>query len=170
LGAEVGHVIILVEDRVSTLELEAAGPALARQAKARIEAGEASQIREMVNGDLSKISGATVGTAAGAGDALARSIVARAGRIVGYGVVSLLHLFNPEIIVFGGGVSTIGDLLFDPMQEAIREASIDSSYWQDLKIVMAGLGENVSLYGAGALALTKGGVENVTVVKAELDD
>ena len=170
LGAEVGHIIMLVGDRVSTLEEEAAGPALAEQAQARIAAGEASQIREMVNGDLSKITGATVGIAAQAGDPLARSIVERAGRIIGYGVVSLLHLFNPEIILFGGGVSNIGDLLFNPMNEAIREASIDSSYWQDLKIVMAGLGENVSLYGAGALALTKGGVENVTVVKAELDE
>lgn len=170
LGAEVGHIVMLVDDKVSTLEEEAAGPALAEKARARIAAGEQSQIRDMVNGDLSLITGATVGKAAEAGDPLALSIVERAGRIIGYGVVSLLHLFNPEIIVFGGGVSNLGDLLFNPMREAIREAAIDSSYWKDLKIEMAGLGENVSLYGAGALALTKGGVENVAVVKAELDE
>jgi glucokinase len=170
LGAEVGHIVMLVGDRVSSLEEEAAGPALGEQAVARINAGEPSQIRDMVGGDLSKVSGATVGQAAQEGDPLALSIVQRAGRIIGYGVVSLLHLFNPEIIVFGGGVTQTGDLLFDPMREAIHEASIDAAYWRDLKIVMARLGENVSLYGAGALALTKGGVENVASVKAELDE
>lgn len=170
LGAEVGHIVMIVDDRVSSLENEAAGPALAEQAQARIGAGEPSQILDMVDGDLTRITGATVGIAAQAGDPLARSIIQRAGRIIGYGVVSLLHLFNPEIIVFGGGVAQVGALLFDPMLEAIKEASIDDSYWRDLKIVMAGLGENVSLYGAGALALTKGGIENISRVKAELDE
>lgn len=170
LGAEIGHMVMLVGDRVSTLEKEAQGPALARQARARLEAGEESQIREMVGGDLSLITGATVGIAAEAGDPLARSIIHRAGQIVGYGVVSLLHIFNPQIVVFGGGVTKVGALLFDPMLEAIKAEARDTAYWRNLKIVMAGLGENVSLYGAGALVITKGGVENVHAVKAELQE
>lgn len=170
LGAEVGHVVLVVDGRVSSLEKEAAGPALARQARARIEAGEHSQIRDLVKGDLSLISGATVGIAAEAGDPLAVSVIQRAGRMIGYGVASLLHLFNPDIIVFGGGVTQVGDLLFDPMREGIKEGCIDSAYWRDLRIVMAALGENVSLYGAGALVVTKGGIENVIKLKRELDE
>ena len=169
LGAEVGHIVMVVDDHISTLEKEAQGPALARKARARIEAGEVSQIRDMVGGDLSLISGATVGIAAQAGDPLAVSIIQRAGRIVGYGMASLLHVFNPEILIFGGGVTQVGSLLFDPMWEGIKEGCIDVAYWRDLKVVMAGLGENVSLYGAGALVLTKGGLE-IRAVKAKLED
>jgi glucokinase len=157
LGAEVGHIVIIADGKASTLEKEAAGPALARQARRRIEAGESSSINQLVGGDLSKITGKVVGEAAGQGDPLAVSVIAYGGRIVGLGIVSLLHLFNPEIIVIGGGVSRTGDLLFNPMWDAIKEASIDRSYWENLKIVPAALGDNVSIYGAAALVLTEGG-------------
>ncbi|MCB9453423.1 MAG: ROK family protein [Anaerolineaceae bacterium] len=169
LAAEAGHVVILAGERVSTLEKEAAGPALARQARARIQAGESSVMHAMVNGNLSKIDGAVVGHAAQQGDALALDIVRYGGRIVGLGIASLLHLFNPEIVVLGGGVSQLGDLLFDPLRKAVETYTIDDAYWRDLQIVPAGLGENVSIVGAGALVATRGGVEDITEVAAKID-
>jgi glucokinase len=168
LGAEAGHIVMIVDGRVSTLEKESAGPALARKAAARMEAGEQSLMRELVKGDLSKVSGSTVGEAAKHGDVLALEIVRQGGRILGMGMTSLLHLFNPEILVFGGGVSKLGDLLFDPMREAIRETTIDTAYWRDLKIARAGLGENVGLIGAACLVPTHGGVEDIRDVRASL--
>jgi glucokinase len=168
LAAEAGHIILLADDLVSTLEKEAAGPALARKARRRIENGAKSLIQEMVNGDLDQISGATVGHAAQQGDSLALEIVRDAGRMVGLGMVSLLHLFNPEILVFGGGVSTLGDLLFDPMREAIQTYCIDTAYWRELRIVPAALGENVSVIGAASLVVTRGGVVDVAEVVTRL--
>jgi len=168
LGGEAGHLIMVVDGEVSTLEKQAAGPAIARQARARIAAGEASAIRDRVNGDLDQISGRIVGEAARAGDALALSIVVRAGRIVGYGVTSLLHTFNPEIVIFGGGVSTLGELLFAPMRAAMQETALDPEYYSDLRLALAQLGDNVSLVGAGALVLTNGGLEKVSTIKAKL--
>jgi glucokinase len=169
LGAEAGHIIMLAGDRVSTLEKEAAGPSLARKARARIEAGESSSIREIAKGDLSQISGATVGKAAQAGDPLALEIVREGGRMVGLGLVSLLHLFNPEIVVIGGGVSNLGDLLFVPMREAIQEYCIDRAYWTDLHIERAALGENVSIFGAAALVVTQGGLTDVSQAIANIE-
>jgi glucokinase len=168
LAAEAGHIILVVGDQVSSLEKEAAGPALARKARARVEKGEKSLIAEMVGGNLDQISGATVGKAAQQGDALALDIVRTAGKMVGLGMVSLLHLFNPEILVFGGGVSTLGSLLFDPMREAIQTYCIDSSYWRDLRIEPAALGENVSVIGAASLVATRGGVVDVADAIARL--
>ncbi len=166
LGAEVGHMVMLVEgERVSTLEKEAAGPALARQARARLEQGETSIIRDVVGGDLSLITGKVVGEAAMAGDPLGLSIITRAGRIVGLGITTLLHLFNPEVITIGGGVSKVGSLLFDPMREAIEQTAIDRAYWQDLRIVPAALGDNVSIYGAAALVITRGGIQDIDSVE-----
>jgi len=169
LGAEAGHIIIQSSPEQVRLELETAGPALALQAKARIEAGEQSVITDMVNGDLSQISGATVGKAAKANDRLALAVVHEAGRVLGLGMVSLLHLFNPEILVFGGGVSdNLGELLFAPMRESIQKYCIDDSYWQDLRIESAALGENVSIFGAAALVVTQGGLTDVNEAIAHL--
>ncbi len=170
LGAEAGHIIVQSTPNVSSLELEAAGPALARKAVARIEAGEITVIRDMVNGDLEKVTGATVGNAAKANDRVALEIVENAGHILGLGMVSLLHLFNPEIIVLGGGVSNnLGDLLFEPMRKSIRKYCIDESYWQDLRIELEALGENVSIFGAAALVVTQGGLTDVSEAIARLN-
>lgn len=170
LAAEAGHQQMFVDERVSTLEKEAAGPAMARQARSRIEGGTESVIKAMVDGDLSAITGGTVGTAAMDGDALALEIVERAGRIVGLGIVNLLHLFNPQIVVIGGGVTNVGDLLFDPMKAAIRQHTIDAAYHDELVITTPDLGENVSVIGAGTLVATKGGAVNLQKVSAQMDD
>lgn len=168
LAAEAGHTILVVNDKVSSLEKEAAGPALARKAGLRIKAGEESIMSEMVDGDLTQISGATVGRAAQQGDRLALEIVREGGRFLGLGIVSLLHLFNPEIVVIGGGVSNLGELLFTPMREAIREHCIDPSYWQELRTEQAALGENVSIFGAASLVLTQGGMGDISQVISKL--
>lgn len=169
LAGEVGHMPILVEDgRVSTVEKEAAGPALARQARARLEAGEKSMMRDLVEGDLSKIDGKIIGEAVAQGDALALAIVRRAGQIVGLCITSLLHLLNPEIIVIGGGVSFIGEPLFTPMREAFETHSIDRAYWQDLQVVPAALKDDVSLIGAGSLVITHGGARDAQTIAAEM--
>ncbi len=169
LAAEAGQIILVIGERVSTLEKEAAGPALARQARTRIEAGESSTIYAMVGSDLNKIDGAIVGRAAQSGDALALDIVRYGGHMVGLGIASLLHLFNPEIIVLGGGVSQLGNLLIDPLREAMETYTIDEAYWRTLRIVPAKLGENVSIFGAGALVVTRGGVDDVAEVAARIN-
>lgn len=163
LGAEVGHIPIIVEEgKVSTFELESAGPRIALKVRERIEAGETSLITDMVDGDLTKIDAKIVGDAAIRGDQVAIDQLAYAGRIVGLGIVTVLHLFNPEIIVIGGGVSKTGDLLFDPMWKSIRETVIDDAYINHLKIEPAGLGDDVALVGAAALVATKGGSMDIS--------
>ena len=158
LGAEAGHIPMIVEDgKVSSLENEAAGPAIAEQVRQRIEAGETSIVSELVQGDLSKIDAKVVGQAAVQGDTIAIDQLAYAGRIIGIGIVTLLHLFNPEVIVIGGGVSKTGDLLFEPMWKAIREHVLDIAYIENLKIEKSILADDVALVGAAALVATDGG-------------
>ncbi len=169
LAAEAGHMTLVVNDRVTTLEKECAGPSLARKARERIERGAASHLLELAQGDLNAIDGKIVGLGVAAGDALALDIVREAGRLVGLGMVTLLHVFNPEILLFGGGVSQIGEPLFAPMREAIYQYAIDRAYWENLRIEPVALGENVSLIGAAALVPTHGGVEDVTEVAAKLN-
>ena len=156
LGAEAGHMVMLVGDRVSTLEKEAAGPAIARKAIARLRAGASSVLTERVD-DLSEITAKAIGEAAAQGDAFAIEQIAEAGHLVGLGLVTLMHLFNPQVIVVGGGVTKTGDLLFEPMRAAVREYVLDPAYYEQVPIVPAALGDNVALIGAAALVTTKGG-------------
>jgi len=169
LAGEAGHIVINVDgDRVSTFEKEASGTALGRKARERVQAGAQSLMLSLADGDASKISGKTVSEAAARGDAVALDIIQNVGFMAGLGVTSLLHVFNPEIVVFGGPVSGLGDRLFGPMRAAIEQNCITPGYWKELVIALAGLGENVSLVGAGVLVLTRGGVESIARVKARL--
>jgi len=171
LAAEAGHMMLhFGEGRVSSLENEAAGPDMADQARQRIAAGESSSMAEAVAGDLDAINGSTVGQAAQQGDKLALDIVSRSAMLIGLGMVNLLHLFNPQILVIGGGVSNLGDLLFGPIHETIQKYCIADDYWKDLVITTPDLGEDVSLYGAGTLVLTQGGVVDVGEVVATIGD
>ncbi len=158
LGAEAGHIPMIVEDgKISSLELEASGPNIAEKVRQRIENGEESVMKTMVDGDLSKIDAKVVGQAAMQGDQVAIEQLEYAGRIIGLGIVTMLHLFNPEAIVLGGGVTKTGDHLFKPMHKAIHDHVIDSSYLANLKIEPAALGDDVALVGAAALVATDGG-------------
>ncbi|HRE48036.1 MAG TPA: ROK family protein [Aggregatilineales bacterium] len=157
-GAECGHLIMLVEgEHVSTLEKEAAGPSIARHAVAAIKAGEQSAIITFAANDLAEVTAKHVSEAARQGDPLALRLMGRTGKIIGCGIVSLLHTFNPQIVVIGGGVyKGASDLLNPAMNDAIRAYSIGAEYWRDLVIAPAALGEDVCLIGAAALAVGGG--------------
>ncbi len=158
LAAELGHIPIIVEgDKVSTIELEAAGPAIARRVRDAISKGERSSVVDLAQGDLGQIDARVVGLAAADGDPVAIEALAYAGRIIGLGIVTVLHLFNPQIVVIGGGVTKTGDFLFAPMQQTVYEHVLDSSYTAGLRLEKAALGDDVALVGAAALVATEGG-------------
>ncbi len=169
LAAEAGHITIVVGDRVTTLEKEAAGPSLARKCRERIANGEASKITDIVEGKLEAISGSTVAEALEAGDALAKDVVYTGARIIGLGMVTLLHLFNPETIVFGGGVITgMGHVMLPIIEATIHENTIDEAYWHELDVKTAELGGDVSIIGAAALVPIRGGMRRIDEVAAAL--
>lgn len=169
IGGEAGHIILVVDNgRVSTLEKEGAGPALARQARARLVTGEKSILTEMTQGDLDAIDAKMIGTAANNGDALALSVVEYGAKIVGLGIVSLLLLFNPEVVVIGGGVSYIGDIWFNKVRETVKEYALDDNYWKDTPIIPSKMSEDVGILGAATLVVTEGGRKRVTKVASRM--
>ena len=158
LAAELGHIPIIVErGKVSSIELEAAGPAIARKAREAISGGAESSLREMCQGDMARLDARLVGKAAAQGDQLSKEILAEAGRYIGLGIVTALHLFNPQVVVIGGGVSKTGELLFAPIRRAVQEHALDSAFLASFEIKAAALGDDVALVGAAALAATRGG-------------
>jgi glucokinase len=90
--------------------------------------------------------------AAAQGDPLCFNAMQRAGTFIGYALADFLHIFNPTIVIFGGGVSKSGDLLLNPIREAMQERVLTPRYLQDLRLTTAALGDDAGLMGALALA------------------
>jgi glucokinase len=161
LAAEVGHITVVPDGPVcgcgqrGHLEAVASGTAIGRDAQARLKQGEGadSAVQKLVNGDLEQVTGAVVGAAAQAGDAFARARIAAAGALLGRGVASLLHVYNPSIVVFGGGVSQLGELLLEPVRAAVQQFAMSEVYWRDCPLVTAHFGDDSGLVGAAALAM-----------------
>ena len=95
-----------------------------------------------------------IGEAAKQGDAVAIKAIARAGFYLGLALSNYLQIFNPSVIIFGGGVSQTGRFLFDPLKAALCEHVMSPDYLKNLTITTAALGDEVGLMGALALAHT----------------
>jgi glucokinase len=153
LAAELGHVTVLAGGPVCScgfkghLEALAAGPAIVRYVREQLEAGIKSALRS--DGNLNAYE---VAQAARNGDALAKSAYARAGEYLGIGVASFLHTFDPSIVIFGGGVSQSGPLLFDPFEISLQRQVFNPRYLENMVITTAALGDDAGLLGALALA------------------
>jgi glucokinase len=85
------------------------------------------------------------------GDARATDALAGIGRILGAGLASLVNVFNPEVIVIGGGLGKAGELLLGSAREVVAQEALTPA--RDLvRIVPAELGAGAGLIGAGLIA------------------
>lgn len=164
LAAEAGLIPLLYGEQVATLEDLSAGPDMVREAVRRMESGEWSVLAERAGALTAEI----IGAAAIAGDGLANRVIANAGRNIGLGIVTLLHLFNPQRIVIGGGVSQLGELIFSPIRLTATKYVCDPAFLDGVEIVPAHFGGDVGLVGAGALILTQGGTLDLDGVARQL--
>ncbi len=153
LAAELGHVTILPDGPMcgcgqpGHLEAISAGPAIARWAEEQLCKGIPTRLP--CNQPLTaKI----VGEAALAGDPLAISAVERAAYYLGMALANYLHIFNPTILIIGGGVSQLGSLLMNPLRAAIEKFTLSRYYLEHLTLTRAALGDEAGLIGALALA------------------
>jgi predicted NBD/HSP70 family sugar kinase len=142
-AGEIGHVVVDPQGPIcrcgnrGCLETLASGPALLKLVQDSRE-GELS-VREMI--ELARD-----------GDAGCRRAIADAGQVVGRVVAGLVNLFSPEMVVIGGDLGEAGDLMLDPLREAVRRDALPAAA-EGLKVVAGELGERANLLGALALVL-----------------
>jgi glucokinase len=164
-AAELGHITIDWRGErcncgnIGCLERITSGTAIARKANEAIANGHGDELlafaraQQQATGDFTDIAyvtARTVALAAQAGIPLAREIIATAAEALGIGLVNIIHIFNPEIIILGGGVTQMGPLLLDPARSIVQERTMRVPR-EAAHIVLAELGLNVGLVGAGAL-------------------
>jgi glucokinase len=117
--------------KVGQLESLAAGPAIARVAGAA--------------------NAQDVADAARRGDRKSAQIYREAGRILGHGVANLISLFDPEVVVIGGGLAKASDLFLDALQKAAMERAQPIAA-KHVRIVVSRLESHANLLGVASLA------------------
>jgi glucokinase len=133
------------------LEVFASGKAVAGEAKRRIKQGEQSRLTDIVSGDLEAITAEKIALAARDGDRLSREVISRAAGYLGVGMVNLVNIFNPEMIIVGGGLSKMGELLLEPAREVVKQRAFPLCA-KAVRIVTAELGDDAGVLGVAIYA------------------
>jgi glucokinase len=162
-AGEVGHVIVEPGGPLcgcgnrGCLEALISGTAIARQAREALVAGRESAIGGLAEADPHGVAAEVVVRAARGGDGLAGELLETAGRRLGTALLGLVHIFDPQVIVVGGGVTNAGELLMKPARDTMF-AGLMPIFKEGLEVVPPDLGADAGLYGAVALARRTVGV------------
>jgi glucokinase len=154
-AAEIGHSVILPNGprckcgKRGCLEALASGTAIARIARERVK--KSSLILKLAQ-KKKDIDAIVVARAARKGDKLACSIYNEAAFYLGLSVTNVIQVFNPEMVVIGGGVSKVGKILFQPLIKTVRNFTWPRPL-RSCKIVPAKLKDVVGDLGAISLIL-----------------
>lgn len=170
LAGEFGHINVVKDGNLCTcgkygcLETVASGTALIEQAQQGIKKGNASLISEIVNDNLDDIHVSDIIEAVNKGDIFAIEIINKLGHFLGEAMASLVHIFNPEMIIIGGKVALAEDYLINPIQNTLNKYTI-SHIKKDTIVVTSKLEERVKLLGSVAMVMNQVFDESVEDLK-----
>jgi glucokinase len=156
-AGEIGHMTIDDEGPLCNCgnrgcwEALASGTALADEAIRQIQGGARTTILGYAGNAIEKVTAKVIHRAAEEGDELANRLIARTGYYVGVGLANLINIFNPELIVIGGGLANMGKRLLEPAFEEAEKRSFKESY-RAVRFAPAALGKNSGVLGAAAFA------------------
>ena len=131
-------------------ETVASGPALVRLAREVMALNPEGSLARRFG--TRRISGQDVTAAADAGDEVARGLVAQVGAELGRGLSNLVSIFDPDIIVVGGGLGSVGEALLGPARRVATDALHGGQHRLLPPILVAGLGPEAGAVGAAELA------------------
>jgi|HubBroStandDraft_4_1064222.scaffolds.fasta_scaffold161588_2 glucokinase len=136
------------------IEVLAAGPAIARRAREKLAKCPKSVLLEMAGGNAQAITSEMVAKAYWAGDSAAKEVMVETLDLLAYWLGNVVDLVEPDVIVIGGGVSS----MLAPFLDEIRSRWVGAClnpYPQDIPLVLAHYKEDAGIAGAAALCDTK---------------
>lgn len=131
-------------------ETKASGPALMRLAREVVAANPDGSLARAL-GDT-PISGESVVSIADAGEETARALVAEVGRAFGQGLADLIAIFDPEVVVVGGGLGSVGESIVGPARRVVTDSIHGGKLRVPPTIQVAALGQASGAVGAAILA------------------
>jgi glucokinase len=159
VAGEWGHMRVVPDGRLCACgnrgcwEQYASGTALAQTARevARTSRAAAGRLLERVDGDADQLTGEDVAALAADGDPLALELVTEVGQWLGQGIADLAAILDPEVVVIGGGVSKLGEMVLAPARERLDRALPGRGFRPGPRVVVAELGANAGIVGAADL-------------------
>jgi glucokinase len=162
VAGEWGHMRVVPDGRLCACgnrgcwERYASGTALAQTARevARTSPAAAGGLLERVAGDPDALTGEVVAVAAADADPLALELVTEVGHWLGQGIADLAAILDPEVVVIGGGVSLLGEMLLAPARARLDRALPGRGFRPGPRLVVAELGPQAGLIGAADLSMS----------------
>ena len=160
-AGELGHMTVAPDGPLcgcgnrGCIEPLASGPAIAAEGVRLLLSNLAPKLRELTSGDVARVTTKAMAEAAAAGDENVRDAIVRAARYLGIGVANTVAALFPELVVLGGGVAQIGDLLFDTVRQTLAER-VRMFPIETVAVRPSLLGDMAGALGGIALAVKQG--------------
>jgi glucokinase len=155
MAGELGHMVLMIDGpecgcgNKGCFEAFASRTALERKIRRQLDDGRESQILEFATGD--RIKSGALAAALEAGDELVTEVMIDEAHYLAQGVLTIRHLLNPDMIIFGGGVMEACGGFLLPRIEAEVQADCLRASQQAMRIVLSELGDDAVALGAAAL-------------------
>jgi len=157
-GAELGHMVIDTDGprcqgncpNHGCDEAVASGTALGREAQAAAEKHPESALGKLLAAG-EEVNGRAATAAAIAGDEVARDVFEVIGRRLGAFASGLVNVFEPDVVVFGGGVMAAGELLLGPVRDEVERRALPPM--NRTRIAHAELGPEAGMIGSATMAM-----------------
>lgn len=159
-AGEIGHTTLDINGPVCTcgkrgcLMAMASGIGIANIAKGVIREGKKTLIKDLAPNDINKITAKVIAEAAFRGDEFAENLIEQAARYLGIGLANLVEIFDPEMIIVGGGLSKIKEKFLE-LVEKIAIQRVPEQLRDSVNIVSSPLGSDAGLIGAASLVITE---------------
>jgi glucokinase-like ROK family protein len=160
VAGDVGHAAVIDDASVlcrcgnsGCLEAIAGGAVIGKLATEAALAGRSPFLaRRLAESGADALQAKDLADAAQHGDALAVEVFARAGQYIGGMLATIVNFYNPSLVVLGGGVTAVGDLLLASIRQTVYRRSLPLAT-RDLRIARSALGDKAGLHGAAFVVI-----------------
>ena len=158
-GAEMGHMVVDMDGRPcqgncpnwGCLESVASGSALVREASLAVARRPDTELGRALEAGR-ELTGPMITELARSGDPVAQGALEVVGRALGVGIANLVNIFNPEVVVIGGGAVRAGELLLEPARRVIADHALPPAR-EIVRLAPAHYGDEAGMMGAALMAL-----------------
>ena len=157
-GAELGHMVIEVDGlpcscgRKGCWEAYSSATGLINMTKVKLAETKDTIMHEMVAHD-GKVSGRTAFDAMRKGDKAAKEVVDKYIYYLAMGIVNIINIFQPEVLVIGGGICNEKHYLTDPLMDIVDKEQYSRNSTKKTEIRIATLGNDAGIIGAAMLGM-----------------
>jgi glucokinase len=161
-AAELGHMTVVVDGvrcgcgNRGCVEAYASVPGMVRRMKDAVMKGKPSRLAGRIRKG-EEITGKDIHAAAVRGDKTARAVLEETGMYLGIAAVNMMHIVNPAMIVFAGGMIAAGDMLMNAIKAEIKKRALEASAAKT-EVVFAKLGDDAGMIGSAGCALRRLGI------------